>query len=119
MDAELLRQYLEFYQDLGIKILYRQPAPVVLVGQADPEGTPAADLASLPIPPAPPTIRSSKSSRTWAIAAAAASGKPAIRSSSASATRNPRWSSSAKAPGPMRTPKVSPSSAGPGNCSPR
>jgi hypothetical protein len=34
MDAELLRQYLEFYQDLGIKTLYRQPAPVVLVGQA-------------------------------------------------------------------------------------
>src|ERR1035437_9910502 len=26
MDAELLRQYLEFYQDLGIKTLYRQPA---------------------------------------------------------------------------------------------
>src|ERR1035437_8978898 len=50
MDAELLRQYLEFYQDLGIKTLYRQPAPVVLVGQADPEGTPAADLAAIPIP---------------------------------------------------------------------
>src|ERR1017187_5768606 len=26
MDAERLRQYLEFYQDLGIKTLYRQPA---------------------------------------------------------------------------------------------
>src|ERR1039457_2737200 len=50
MDAELLRQYLEFYQDLGFKTLYRQPAPVVLVGQADPEGTPAADLAAIPIP---------------------------------------------------------------------
>ena len=24
MDAELLRQYLEFYQDLGIKTLYKQ-----------------------------------------------------------------------------------------------
>jgi uracil-DNA glycosylase len=44
MDAELLRQYLEFYQDLGIKTLYRQPAPV---GQADPKGTPPA------IPPVP------------------------------------------------------------------
>src|SRR5260370_15538355 len=28
MDAELLRQYLEFYQDLGIKTLYRQRPPV-------------------------------------------------------------------------------------------
>jgi len=27
MDAELLRQYLEFYRDLGIKTLYRQNAP--------------------------------------------------------------------------------------------
>ena len=27
MDAETLRRYLEFYQDLGIKTLYRQPAP--------------------------------------------------------------------------------------------
>ena len=27
MDAELLRQYLEFYRDLGIKTLYKQSAP--------------------------------------------------------------------------------------------
>ena len=27
MDADTLRRYLEFYQDLGIKTLYRQPAP--------------------------------------------------------------------------------------------
>ena len=27
MDADLLRQYLEFYRDLGIKTLYRQAAP--------------------------------------------------------------------------------------------
>ena len=27
MDAELLRQYLEFYRDLGIKTLYRRAAP--------------------------------------------------------------------------------------------
>jgi DNA polymerase len=44
MDAELLRQYLEFYQDLGIKTLYRQ------VGQADPEGTPPANPNPNPIP---------------------------------------------------------------------
>jgi DNA polymerase len=47
MDAELLRQYLEFYQDLGIKTLYRQPAPV---GQADPKGT----LPANPVVPANP-----------------------------------------------------------------
>ena len=28
MDADLLRQYLEFYRDLGIKTLYRQSAPI-------------------------------------------------------------------------------------------
>ena len=38
MDAELLRQYLEFYQDLGIKTLYRQTAP-----------TPAAPMELPPI----------------------------------------------------------------------
>src|SRR5450432_3016656 len=58
MDAELLRQYLEFYQDLGIKTLYRQPVPV---GQAEPEGTPpafsAAAAARIPmsLPPLAPT----------------------------------------------------------------
>ena len=29
LDAERLRQYLEFYQDLGIKTLYRRPAAAV------------------------------------------------------------------------------------------
>jgi DNA polymerase len=29
MDADILRQYLEFYQDLGFKTLYRQAPPVV------------------------------------------------------------------------------------------
>ena len=33
MDAELLRQYLEFYQDLGIKTLYRQAAPPAPAGE--------------------------------------------------------------------------------------
>ena len=27
MDAELLRQYLEFYRDLGIQTLYKRDAP--------------------------------------------------------------------------------------------
>ena len=56
MDAELLRQYLEFYQDLGIRTLYRQPAPV---GQAEPEGIPPANSAatsiSMNLPPLAPT----------------------------------------------------------------
>jgi DNA polymerase len=45
MDAELLRQYLEFYQDLGIKTLYRQAAPA-----------PAAPVAPAAPPPEAPAI---------------------------------------------------------------
>jgi len=41
MDADLLRQYLEFYQDLGVKTLYRRTPPIV----AEP---------STPMPTAPP-----------------------------------------------------------------
>ncbi len=29
MNPELLRQYLEYYQDLGVKTLYRRAAPAV------------------------------------------------------------------------------------------
>ena len=47
MDAELLRQYLEFYQDLGIKTLYRQP-PVELAGES-------ACPTSMELPPLAPT----------------------------------------------------------------
>lgn len=43
MNADQLRQYLEFYQDLGIKTLYRLPAP-----QEGPK-------AKQPAPPQPPT----------------------------------------------------------------
>ncbi|MEO8594735.1 MAG: uracil-DNA glycosylase [Candidatus Solibacter sp.] len=45
MDAETLRQYLEFYRDLGFKTLYRQQAV------ASPE-TPAAELVREPLPAA-------------------------------------------------------------------
>ena len=38
MDAEQLRQYLEFYQDMGIRTLYRREPSAVDVGQAGPEG---------------------------------------------------------------------------------
>ena len=37
MDAETLRQYLQFYQDLGIKTLYRRPAPASFPAAATPE----------------------------------------------------------------------------------
>src|ERR1035437_8188809 len=50
MDAELLRQYLEFYQDLGIKTLYRQP--VELAGGV-PSGS--ACPTSMELPPLAPT----------------------------------------------------------------
>src|SRR5258708_9324021 len=52
MDAELLRQYLEFYQDLGIKTLYRQPPPV---GQAlSPANAPSTGIP-MDLPPLAPT----------------------------------------------------------------
>jgi uracil-DNA glycosylase family 4 len=41
MDADLLRRYLEFYQDLGIKTLYRRAAPA-------PETQPAAGGTACP-----------------------------------------------------------------------
>src|SRR5271157_2146431 len=40
MDADLLRRYLEFYQDLGIKSLYRQPAAAQPAPQAAPQAAP-------------------------------------------------------------------------------
>jgi DNA polymerase len=43
MDAEQLRQYLEFYQDLGIRTLYRREASNADVGRAGPEGAPPAN----------------------------------------------------------------------------
>jgi uracil-DNA glycosylase family 4 len=57
MDAELLRQYLEFYQDLGIKTLYRQAPPAPAVAAAPPE-TPAIaakTVIAMDLPPLAPT----------------------------------------------------------------
>ncbi len=45
MDAERLRQYLEFYQDLGIKTVYKRDAPTLAATDEKP--------APLPIPAAP------------------------------------------------------------------
>jgi uracil-DNA glycosylase family 4 len=47
MDADQLRRYLEFYQDLGVKTLYRQPAPATTT--LEPAG-PAAVSAQTPAP---------------------------------------------------------------------
>src|SRR5260370_31271483 len=52
MDAELLRQYLEFYQDLGIKALYRQPPPV---GQALSPANAPSNAIPMDLPPLAPT----------------------------------------------------------------
>ena len=48
MDAETLRQYLEFYQDLGIKTLYRQAAPVVEAPAAVPAVVSASPVVDRP-----------------------------------------------------------------------
>ena len=50
MDAELLRQYLEFYQDLGIKTLYRQQA-----GLASESACPTTTDTVMELPPLAPT----------------------------------------------------------------
>jgi len=62
MDTDLLRQYLEFYQDLGIKTLYRRPAArqaVSIQPEAPPERQAAASgsgpQAVLPVQP-PATV---------------------------------------------------------------
>src|SRR3954453_16032709 len=53
MDAETLRQYLEFYQDLGIKTLYRQAA-VAVPAAAPPADEPKGLSNSMELPPLAP-----------------------------------------------------------------
>jgi uracil-DNA glycosylase family 4 len=50
MDADQLRRYLEFYQDLGVKTLYRQPRSVTLAVVPQP----VADSPAAAMPEAPP-----------------------------------------------------------------
>jgi uracil-DNA glycosylase len=51
MDADQLRQYLEFYQDLGVDTLYRRGS----VGSAPaPDAAPALETAAKPVEPARP-----------------------------------------------------------------
>ncbi len=62
MDADTLRQYLEFYQDLGIKNLYRQaavavpvPEPVALRAPAPVETLrPEVEAKPMTLPPLTP-----------------------------------------------------------------
>jgi uracil-DNA glycosylase len=63
MDADQLRQYLEFYQDLGIKNIYKRLPPAA-VPVAAVESTPAAEAVAPPmekIKPVPPPAPSSTS----------------------------------------------------------
>jgi DNA polymerase len=61
MDAELLRQYLEFYQDLGIKTLYRQAPPALATSapavEAPPETTAIVGntVIAMDLPPLAPS----------------------------------------------------------------
>jgi uracil-DNA glycosylase len=54
MDAETLRQYLEFYQDLGIKTLYRQPQAGPASQAPPPAAIPAA-IVPMELPPLAPS----------------------------------------------------------------
>lgn len=59
MNADELRRKLEYYRDLGVKELYRRPAPAALPAvaalsappEAAPEATPAIKLEAAPLPP--------------------------------------------------------------------
>jgi uracil-DNA glycosylase family 4 len=51
MDADLLRQYLEFYQDLGIATLYRRQ-PAQSLKAAPPPAEPPVETGPTPLPPA-------------------------------------------------------------------
>src|SRR5580692_7022511 len=52
MDTDSLRQYLEFYRDLGIREVYRRAAPVSQAVQATPE-IPPPPVRQSPVEPAP------------------------------------------------------------------
>ena len=62
MDTDQLRQYLEFYRDLGVKTLYRKAAPAGVAvetgksptGGSDPEGTPDQGVRPTATPTATP-----------------------------------------------------------------
>ena len=54
MDTDLLRQYLEFYQDLGIKTLYRRPAAAGAAATPEQAAAPAPELP--PLAPAGETL---------------------------------------------------------------
>lgn len=47
MNPELLRQYLEYYQDLGVKTLYRRAAPAVAAPAVDGPAAPGELLAQI------------------------------------------------------------------------
>jgi len=117
MDADLIRGYLEFYQDLGIKTLYRRAAPV-----GEPEAQPEAGGTACPTNDQPEPImgealpqiladigdcrrcRLHEGRHNWS------SGRQSHRAAGSS------W---VKAPAPMKMPKAFPSWAAPASCSRR
>lgn len=52
MNREQLRQYLEFYQDLGIKTLYKQPAAAAEIAPVEPENVTTPEMTN-PAEPLP------------------------------------------------------------------
>ena len=53
MDAELVRRYLEFYQDLGVKTLYRRAAQPAI---DEPSTVPATSSPPMTVPPKSPEL---------------------------------------------------------------
>ena len=56
MNEEQLREVLEFYQDLGIKQIYRKAGPVVAAPEARPAVPEAPELVVLPLAPVHDTL---------------------------------------------------------------
>ena len=56
MDADQLHRYLEFYQDLGIRTLYRRPAPAPTPSEAEPLAPAPAAITIMPVKTSLPAI---------------------------------------------------------------
>jgi len=126
MKPDDLRRRLEFYQDIGVKTLYRQPAAAQVsdaetaeASAAEPAGTPAAAAEPgrhHPAPLAPVGDTLPSSSKTLAIARRCRLHEGATRSSSVLATIGRRCGLSAKARAPTKTRREFHSSDAPVNC---
>src|SRR4051812_17610656 len=59
METDLLRKYLEYYQDLGIKTIYKRTAAPTPVADAEPPAV-AAPPAEAPVPAVPAVIAANR-----------------------------------------------------------